>query len=200
MAILEDHQRRAQYDLQVQAQRPVANIVQIKFNAPLHFVQRIGFATQTVDLRPAGDAWLDHMTQHVALDLLTVQFVVLYRMWTRSDNTHPTLQDIKELRQFIQRSLAQETPERCHPAVALGRLQHLPVRGQRLAAHGTEFGYNDLLPAHTVTQLTEQNRPWRRQFHAHRNSQQQRTQRNQNQHRQNHVNETLEQTGKSDEW
>src|SRR5690606_41009748 len=103
---------RLQHDLDVPQQRPVPDVMQVVFDAFLHFLQGIGFTPPAVDLRPAGDTWLDLVAQHVALDLFPVELVVGHRMGSRPHDRHAALQHIEELGQFIQRGPSQESPNR----------------------------------------------------------------------------------------
>src|SRR3954468_8874590 len=59
-------------DLQVEAQRPVAQVAQIVFDTLAHLVDSVGFAAQPIDLGPTGDARLDLVANHVAIDEFTV--------------------------------------------------------------------------------------------------------------------------------
>ena len=56
------------------------------------------FTAVAVDLGPSGDAGFDLMSHHVAVNQLAVLLVMRHRMRTRSDDTHPALQHINELR------------------------------------------------------------------------------------------------------
>src|SRR5437879_4678808 len=67
---LENDPYRFRDDVQVQAQRPVAQVVQVVIDARLHLFQRLGFAALAVDLGPAGDSRLDLVPLHVSLDQL----------------------------------------------------------------------------------------------------------------------------------
>ena len=87
-----------------------------------HLVEGVGFAAQAVDLRPAGDARLDLVAQHVALDQLAVLLVVGDGVRARPDDAHAALQHVDELRQFVQRGAAQEAPERRDARVVARRL------------------------------------------------------------------------------
>jgi hypothetical protein len=105
------HLHRLEHDPQVQPQRPVAQIIQVVLDARFHLVQRGGFTTQAVDLGPAGNARLDLVAQHVALDHLAVLLVVRDRVRARADDAHPSLQHVDELRQLVQRGAAQEAAD-----------------------------------------------------------------------------------------
>ncbi len=59
---------------------------------------RLGLATQPVYLSPTGNPRLYLVAQHVPPDQLAIKFVVSYRMRTRADDAHPSLQYVDELR------------------------------------------------------------------------------------------------------
>src|SRR3954469_2702684 len=93
LALERDH-HRAQDDVEVKAQRPVAQVVEIVVDARLHLVERLGLAAQAVHLRPAGDAGLHLVTLHVALDELAVGLVVRHCVRARTDDAHASLQHV----------------------------------------------------------------------------------------------------------
>ncbi|MNS87645.1 hypothetical protein D3C72_1215930 [compost metagenome] len=70
-------------------------------DARFHLVERFRLAAQTIHLRPAGNARLDLVAQHVALDQLTVLLVMRHRVRARPDNAHASLQHVNKLRQLI---------------------------------------------------------------------------------------------------
>lgn len=149
-------------DLQIQPQRPVLQIFQIVLDAHFHLFQRFGLAPPTADLRPAGNAGLDLVAQHVAADQLAVLLVVRHRMRPRPDHRHRALQHIEELRQLIERGLAQKGAERRDAGIVLLRLDDLvAVVADR---HAAEFPDLHHRPVKAVTPLLEQCRPRRREL------------------------------------
>src|SRR5205807_10642438 len=99
-------------DVQVQTQRPVAQVIQVVVDARLHLLDGFGLAPQAVDLRPSGDAGLDLVALHVALDELAVHLVARDRVGARADYAHAALQYVDELRQLVERGAAHEGAER----------------------------------------------------------------------------------------
>src|SRR6185369_10971427 len=67
--VLEHQADRLEDDVEVQPQRPVAQVVQVAADAPFHLFQRVGFAAEPVHLGPSRDAGPDLVPDHVALDL-----------------------------------------------------------------------------------------------------------------------------------
>src|SRR3954471_18682335 len=57
--IAENQPYPLQNDVQIQPQRPVAQVVEIAADPPFHLFQGMSLAPETVDLGPAGDARLD---------------------------------------------------------------------------------------------------------------------------------------------
>ena len=97
--LLEQHHQHGQdQDADVEEHRPDLGVVDVMADARLHLVQRLGLAAEAVDLRPAGDAGLDLVADHVALDQLAIHLIVGDGVWAWPDNAHAPLQDIDELR------------------------------------------------------------------------------------------------------
>ena len=82
----------------------------------------------TVHLGPAGDAGLDLVADHVALDQRPVQLVVRDGVRPRPDDAHAALQHVDELRQLIQEVLRRKAPERRDAGVVLARLRDAGCR------------------------------------------------------------------------
>ena len=95
----------------------------VALDASFHLFKRIRLATITVDLRQSGDARTHFVTQHVAVDLTSVLFVMSICMWSRSDERHGAVEDIEELRQFVQRRLSQDRTNPSDACVVLRRLR-----------------------------------------------------------------------------
>src|ERR1700741_5162354 len=81
---LEDDPGGLRDDAEVQAQRPVAQIVEVVVDARLHSLDRLRLAAQAVDLRPAGEPRAHLVALHVALDELAVELVVRDRVRPRA--------------------------------------------------------------------------------------------------------------------
>src|SRR5690606_30409548 len=157
LGILQRLQRRAQHDVQVHAQRPVAQVLEVVPYPHGHLVHRLGLAARAVDLGPAGDARLDLVPDHVALDELAVGLVVGYRMRPWADHAHAPLQHVEELRQFVERGAAQEPPERRDAVVVAGGLADVvAVLGD---LHRAELPDDDLAAVQAVATLAKEHRP-----------------------------------------
>src|SRR5277367_5006189 len=119
----------------------------------MHLVERRGFAAQSIDLRPAGDAGTYLVPNHVAVDELSVFLVVSNRMRPRSHETHLALEHIEYLRQLIERGAPQECTQRRDPRILPGGLSdHRAILADR---HGAELVDQDLLAIQTIAALFE---------------------------------------------
>src|SRR5690242_18564452 len=64
----EAHDQRAQQDPDIEAQRPVLDVVDIVLDALVHRLDARRLAAPAIDLRPAGDARLHAMAAQIAVD------------------------------------------------------------------------------------------------------------------------------------
>ena len=96
------------YDTDIEPEAPVLQIVKITFH-PL--VNRC-IASPSVYLGPSGNADLKAMASVVMRDLFEKFVNKEWALRPRPDNTHVALQDIKELRQFVQAALSQERADK----------------------------------------------------------------------------------------
>src|SRR5258706_198845 len=155
---IEKHQPDGTHnDLQIESQGPVAQILEVVFDPCLHLLDGVSLPPVTVDLRPAGDARLHLVTNHVRLDQATVFLIVSDRMRPRPDDAHPALQHIEKLWQFVQRGAANEGAEGGDARVALRGLTHHGAIVLR--AHGAELVDDDLVAVEAVAALPEDHRP-----------------------------------------
>ena len=158
--------------MQVEPQRPVAQVIEIVVDARLHLVEGAGLAAIAVDLGPAGDAGLDLVANHIAFYQVAVDFIVRHGMRAGADDAHASLQDIDELGQFIERILAQEGADAGDAGIALVRL------ADRLAIfahpHRAEFIDQDFFAIEAVAALLENDGAGRIQLDGEGDEQQQR--------------------------
>ena len=94
----EYHYNCFQYDSDIEAERPISQILQIALDATPHRIEIAGLASETSDLGESRNTWSDLVSDHVTLDQLTVLLVVSDGMWAWSDDAHASLQYIDELR------------------------------------------------------------------------------------------------------
>ena len=66
--------------MQVEPQRPVAQVIEIMVDSRLHLVERAGLAAVAVDLGPAGDSGLDLVSNHITFYQIAVDFIVRHGM------------------------------------------------------------------------------------------------------------------------
>ena len=72
---VEQRERRAHEDVEVEQDRPVLDVVEVVLDAPADLFRRVGLAAPAVDLGPAGDARLDLVAGEVAVDDFVVEAV-----------------------------------------------------------------------------------------------------------------------------
>src|SRR6185503_3291190 len=84
LVLSEHHHHGLQDDLQVEQQRPAAQVGEVVVDARLHLVDRVGLAAQAVHLGEAGNAGLHLVADHVAADQLAVHLVVRDRVRARA--------------------------------------------------------------------------------------------------------------------
>ena len=183
--------------MQVQAQGPVAQVVEVVVDARLHLVQGAGLAAVAVDLCPAGDAGLDLVSDHVALDQVAVDLVVRHRMGARPHDAHAPLQHIDELGQLVQGILAQEGADAGDAVIAPLRLPDLFA--VLAHAHGAELVHQDFFAIQSVAALLEYDRPGRVQLDGDGDEQQQRRDQGQDEEGQDDVAGALDEAGRSGE-
>src|SRR5690606_38425828 len=96
-----------------------------------HFLETLGLAAKTVDLRPPRDPGTHFVTEHVAVDELAILLIVRDRVRPRADEAHAPEQHVEQLRQLIERCLPQEAPERRDARIVAPRLRNAVVLADR---------------------------------------------------------------------
>src|SRR5512139_3031860 len=91
-AVPEGHEE----DLEVEGERPVLDVEDVVLDALLDR----GVAAPAVDLRPAGEAALDLVAQHVARDALAELVDEDRPLRARPDEAHLPAEDVDQLRQL----------------------------------------------------------------------------------------------------
>src|SRR5581483_9471288 len=118
-SLAEANGERSDSDLDVQPQAPIIDVPQIMLHALLHLLERAGFSAITINLGPAGDAGLDVVAEGVVADDLLIFGVVGGRVRAGAYQRHVTLEHVEELRQLVDRGLAQPFAGRRHARVVL---------------------------------------------------------------------------------
>src|SRR5262245_37782263 len=98
-------------DLQVEANRPIFDVVEIVLDAL--FERRV--AAPAIDLRPAGKARLDLVAEHVLRDLVPELLDEMRTLGPRPDDGHVPAQHVPELRELVEVRAPEEPAERRHP-------------------------------------------------------------------------------------
>lgn len=105
--VCEYHSDGSEYYLQVETQRPVSKIFQIRFHTEAHILHGRGLPSVSANLGEARYTRIHFVSNHVPLDELAILFVVGDRVRSRPHNAHVSLQNIYKLWKFIERVLAQ---------------------------------------------------------------------------------------------
>ena len=113
----------------IQKQGKIADVIEVEAQL-LDGVLEV-FAVRIVDLRPAGDAGPDQVTEVIVGNLLFVDFGALGPLGARPNEAHVAAKDVPELWKFIEASPAKEGAETRDAMVtgacvevAFGRLAH----------------------------------------------------------------------------
>src|SRR5688572_19724013 len=100
----------------------MANVVNVVLDAMDHFVERIGLAAPAIDLGPAGDPWLDGMSEHVLRNQALVLLVVCNGVWPRTNQGHLASQYVEDLWQLVEGGAPEKRAKRRNTRVVLRRL------------------------------------------------------------------------------
>ena len=87
--------------LQIEPQRPVLYVSQIKLYSLLHFIQGVGFTSPAIDLGQSSDTRFYLVSKHVTVDLFSVVLIMGNSVGSWPNQRHVSLQDINQLRQFV---------------------------------------------------------------------------------------------------
>src|SRR5690606_16726791 len=96
-------------------------VLEIELDAPTHRLEIIAAAI-AVEWRPAGEARLDLVADHVTRDESAVLLVDRHRMRARPADTHAAFQNVEQLWQLIEGCGANECADRCDTRVVALRL------------------------------------------------------------------------------
>src|SRR5690606_21218301 len=114
---------------------PVLDIVEVIFRAHAYLLLGIGLPAPAVDLSPAGNAGLHPVAGEIAVDHLEIESVVGLGgrgVRARTDERELAAQGIEELRQLIDRRLADDAADARHTRIVL----HHGLPGRRIALVG----------------------------------------------------------------
>src|SRR5215813_2229773 len=131
-------------------------------NALLHELQCRCLASETVDLGPAGDAWLHMVAKGVTRDQLLIIMIMSSRMRAWSNNRHLAPQHIEKLWQLVDAGPSQPRTDVRHSRIALNRL--LDRRAIIKNGHGAELEDSEFPAVEAVPRLHEERRTGRVQL------------------------------------
>ena len=107
----------AQQNLDVEGEGPVLCVENIVPDTALEFFFRVGAAPVTVDLGEPSDAGLDPVPGKVALGAAGKLLVVVKGVGARANEGHGAVQDIENLRQFIEAPAPEKTSNPGHAQI-----------------------------------------------------------------------------------
>src|SRR5271155_1114207 len=103
-------QRRLEKNVKIEQHRPVLDVIEVELDALLDFLFAVDFTAPAVDLRPAGDSWLDAVAREISVDRLVEQPALqfaLHGVRARADQREIALEHhVEELRQLVEAGLA----------------------------------------------------------------------------------------------
>src|SRR5258706_9071902 len=111
IAPAEDDEYRPPDDFQVEREGPVAQVVEVVLDAPLHLVHAVGLAAETVHLRPPGDAGTGLVADRFALYELGVGFSVCHGLRGGGHHAHAPPPLVVEMWPRVAPGGAQEYPQ-----------------------------------------------------------------------------------------
>src|SRR3989442_1713867 len=134
VAVVETDPEGQEQDLQVEAEAPALDIVEVVLDPLLDR----GAAPPAVDLRPAGDARLHLVAEHVAGHPPAELLDEAWALGARADEAHLAPQDVPELGQLVEAPAPEERPEARAPRIVRPR-PHGPGLVLGVHAHRAEL-------------------------------------------------------------
>src|SRR5205807_3080837 len=117
VAVTEPGPEGQEKDLQVEAEAPALDVEEVVLDPLLDR----GLAPPAIDLRPARDARLHLMAEHVPGHPPAELLDEARALGTRADEAHLTAQDVPELRKLVEAEAPEERPEPRAPRVVRPR-------------------------------------------------------------------------------
>src|SRR3954451_13011829 len=122
---LDDRDERHEEDLEVEARRPVLDVVVVELDA----IRDRTLPPQALDLRQAGDSGPDAVALGVAGKARFEHLHVLRALGARADETHVAAGDVEELWQLVERCPTQPPADPGAPVDPLDPPRRLAVDG-----------------------------------------------------------------------
>ena len=150
--LVDDTPKNSQKDnLQIEADAPVAEVVKVVLDS--FGDGRV--ATKSVDLGPPGDAGLDVMTGVVLFELGGELVDIERPFGARADDAHVAFEDVKELWNFIEAGVTQESADSCTARVVANGPTR-PGLFARCHPHRAELIHLECFSVHADTVLLEE--------------------------------------------
>src|SRR4051812_16827288 len=157
VAAVQPADERQPHDLQIERDGPVLDVIEVVLD-PL--LER-GIAAPAVDLRPAGDAGLDLVAQHVLRNAVLELLDEIGALGPRADDRHIAAEDVPELRQFVEVKPAEPLADRRAARVVVARPDRAGLVLGPLV-HRAEFVDVERLAVEAHPLLLVEDRPLRR--------------------------------------
>lgn len=141
-------------DEEIESRSPVFQIPDVELDTAFHLPELAGLATETVDLRPAGNTRLDKVANHVFVDDAGILFGVLQHVGTRTDDGHVAPENVDELGQLINTGL---TDELAYPRLTGIVERSLQTVGIGVDTHGAELVTPEFTSVNSCAFLLEEN-------------------------------------------
>src|SRR5216117_54629 len=154
VAVAETGPEGQEEDLQVEAEAPALDVVELVFDP---FLDR-GLASPAVDLRPARDARLHLVTEHVPGHPPPELLDEARALGARADEAHFTAQDVPELGQLVEAEASEEGPEARAPRIVRPRPDG-PGLALGVHAHRAELEHAEALAVQAHPLLAEEDGP-----------------------------------------
>src|ERR1700745_4318416 len=88
-------------NLQIERQAPIVDVPEIAIDSTLHLLDACGLASVATDLGPSGNYRLDVMTERIVRQQVAIMIVVGNCVRSRPDQRHVSIENVKELGDFI---------------------------------------------------------------------------------------------------
>src|SRR5258708_5197593 len=110
----------------------------VVFYSGLHQVNGFGFTAEAIHLSPSRETRFDPMTGKVATNHLRVGLVVVGCVRSRPDERHCSVENVEQLRQFIETESPKDPAENRHARVVSRCLDGVSLTRTAMR-HGSKF-------------------------------------------------------------
>ena len=136
------------------------------------------------------------MPEHVFGESISEILDEHWPFWTRADKAHLPLQDIDELREFIDAELSQEPSHLSYPRIIVCA-HHRTCHFFSITHHSTKFMHDELSPIQSHSLLMVESRPFGSQFNQNGHHHHQRRKQNEEKSRYHNIHDPLDDSHQS---